>query len=137
MDFLKRKFQEATGELEAFRLKSALRAIVEVAREGNRYLNEREPWRLVKEDPDQAKTVLYVAAQLTKALAVLLAPFIPSSAQRLWELLGLEGSVHEASWEEALRPLEPGHAIREPRPLFKKVRMGPEELREALERLRA
>ena len=137
LGLLERKFEEATAELEAFRLKAALRAVVEVAREGNRYLNEREPWRLVKEKPDEARTVLYVAIRLAKALAILLAPFMPSSADRLWAMLGLPGSVHEASWDEALEPLEPGHAIREPEPLFRKVRMGPEDLRRALEELRA
>ena len=137
LGLLERKFEEATAELEAFRLKAALRAVVEVAREGNRYLNEREPWRLVKEKPDEARTVLYVAIRLAKALAILLAPFMPSSADRLWAMLGLPGSVHEASWDEALEPLEPGHAIGEPEPLFRKVRMGPEDLRRALEELRS
>ena len=134
---LKALFEEATRELYAFRLKSALKAVVEVAHEGNRYLNEREPWRLVREDPELAATVLYVAAQLTKALAVLLAPFTPGAAERLWGMLNLPGSVHEASWDDALKPLEPGHAIGEPEPLFKKVPEDPEELRRALEELRA
>ena len=137
LKLLKDAFDQITDELENFRLKSALRSVVELAREGNRYLNEREPWKLVKERPDEARTALYVAAQLVKALSVLLAPFVPSSADRLWSMLGLEGSVHEASWDDALRPLEPGHVIRKPEPLFRKVEKGPEELRAALERLRA
>ena len=133
---LRRFFKEATEELEAFRLREALRAVVEVAREGNRYLNEREPWKAVKERPELARTTLYVCAQLVKALAILLAPFLPSSAQALWELLNLPGSVHEAGWDSALKPLEAGHAIKKPRPLFRKVPDDPEELREALRELR-
>ena len=133
---LHRLFEEATEELEAFRLREALRAVVEVAREGNRYLNEREPWKAVKERPELARTTLYVCAQLVKALAILLAPFLPSSAQALWELLNLPGSVHEAGWDSALKPLEAGHAIKKPRPLFRKVPDDPEELREALRELR-
>ena len=133
---LRRFFKEATEELEAFRLREALRAVVEVAREGNRYLNEREPWKAVKEQPELAKTTLYVCAQLVKALSIMLAPFVPSSAQALWELLNLPGSVHEAEWDSALEPLEPGHAIRKPRPLFRKVPDDPEELRDALRELR-
>ena len=84
---LRRFFKEATEELEAFRLREALRAVVEVAREGNRYLNEREPWKAVKEQPELAKTTLYVCAQLVKALSIMLAPFVPSSAQALWDCL--------------------------------------------------
>ena len=137
LERLRELYEEATQELYRFRLKNALKAVVEVAREGNRYLNEREPWRLVKEDPELARTVLYVAAQLVKALAVLLAPFTPNSADRLWRMLNLPGSVHEASWDEALRPLEAGHAIGKPEPLFKKVPEDPEELRRALEELRS
>ncbi len=133
---LRRFFKEATEELEAFRLREALRAVVEVAREGNRYLNEREPWKAVKEQPELAKTTSYVCAQLVKALSIMLAPFVPSSAQALWELLNLPGSVHEAEWDSALEPLEPGHAIRKPRPLFRKVPDDPEELRDALRELR-
>jgi len=134
---LRERFEEVTRELEAFRLKAALRAVVEVAREGNRYLNEREPWKLVKEDPELARTTIYVALRLVKALAIMLAPFVPESADKLWAMLGLPGSVHEARWEEALEPLEPGHAIGEPKPVFKKVPGDPRELRKALERLRS
>ena len=134
---LRELFEEATRELYAFRLRSALRDVVDVAREGNRYLNEREPWRLVREDPELAGTALYVAAQLVKALAVMMAPFTPEAADRLWGMLNLPGSVHEASWEEALRPLEPGHIIGEPKPLFRKVPEDPGEMRRALEELRA
>ena len=135
--FLKRAFEEITSELEAFRLKSALRIVVEVAREGNRLLNEREPWKLVKTDIERAGRALYIAAQLVKALAIFSAPFMPDAADRLWGMLGMEGSVHEASWDEALEPLEAGHVIGEPEPLFKKIRESPEELREALKRLRS
>ena len=137
LELLRELFGKVTDDLENFRLKSALRSVVELAREGNRYLNEREPWKLVKEKPDEARTVLYAAAQFVKALSVLLAPFVPSSADRLWSMLGLDGSAHEAFWDDALRPLEPGHAIRKPEPLFRKIEKGPEELRAALERLRA
>jgi len=135
--FLKEAFEEITSELESFKLKSALRTVVEVAREGNRFLNEREPWKLVKTDIGLAGRTLYVAAQLAKALAIFLAPFVPDAADRLWLMLGLGGSVHEASWDEALEPLEPGHAIGEPEPLFRKIRESPEELKKALERLRS
>jgi len=134
---LRSLFEKTTSELEGFRLKAALKAVVEIAREGNRFLNEREPWKLVKEDPGLARTTIYVAAQLVKALAILLAPFVPSSAEKLWSMLGMEGSVHQASWEEALEPLKPGHRVGKPEPLFRKVPGGPEELRKALERLRA
>ncbi len=108
-----------------------------MAREGNRFLNEREPWKLMKTDIGLAGRTLYVAAQLAKALAIFLAPFVPDAADRLWLMLGLGGSVHEASWDEALEPLEPGHAIGEPEPLFRKIRESPEELKKALERLRS
>ncbi len=111
------------GELiEAFKLKQALERVVELARRGNQYLNTKAPWDAIKTSPDSAATTIYIAANAVAALAILLAPFTPFSAEKLWRMLGFSGSVHEARWGEAASfPLKPGHRIGKPEPLFKKL----------------
>ncbi len=112
----------AVEELDAIRIKRATDEILEVARLGNKYLNDRQPWRLLKESPEEAKASLYAAAHLAKTLAHLLAPFTPDAAQRLWEMLGYQGSVHEAIWDEWLdKPLTPGQKLGKVEPLFKRL----------------
>ncbi len=109
--------------LDNFRLKQGLEEVVELARRGNQYLNARAPWEKVKTAPEEAATIMYNAANSVATLAVLLAPFVPASAEKLWRMLGLEGSVHDRGrWNEAKKPmLKPGHRIGKPEPLFRKL----------------
>lgn len=110
--------------LEEFRLKQALEEVIELARRGNQYLNMREPWDKIKTSPGEAATIMYIAANSVAVLAVLLAPFTPASAERLWRMLNLPGTVHQPGiWRRAGEGplLEPGHAIGEPEPLFRKL----------------
>ncbi|MCJ7759624.1 class I tRNA ligase family protein, partial [Candidatus Bathyarchaeota archaeon] len=62
-----------------------------------------------------------VADQLVLTLAILLAPFLPASAERLWKTLGMDGSVHQQKWSDATRRLAVGHKISKPSPLFRKL----------------
>ena len=108
--------------MDAVRIKQATEHVLEVARAGNRFLNERQPWALLREDPREAASALYAAAAIVKVLAHVLAPFTPDAAQRLWEMLGQEGSVHEAVWDEHLeKPPRPGTRLRGVQPLFRKL----------------
>mgnify|MGYP000017522363 CR=1 FL=1 len=134
--FIEKSMDEVAERIEAFRLQEALMGVIELAREGNRYLNEKEPWRTIEVDRKSAATTLYVAVQVVKALAILMAPFLPHTAEELWKMLNLSGSVHSHLWEEAKEHLPPGHSVKTPRPLFKKIDKSEEELREMLDRLR-
>jgi len=109
--------------LDNFRLKQALEEVIELARRGNQYLNARAPWDKVKTAPEEAATIMYNAVNSVATLAVLLAPFVPASAEKLWRMLGLEGSVHDKGrWNEAKKLLlAPGHRIGKPEPLFRKL----------------
>ena len=107
--------------IEAHEYHRALREILDLAALGNRFFNESEPWRTIKTDKSSSASTIYVADQVVKTLAVLMAPFLPSSAEKLWQTLNLEGSVHQQKWYDATRKLEPGHEIRKPSPLFKKL----------------
>ena len=121
LDGVRCLFLEASGLLDSFKLKDALNKIVEIARLGNKYLNETAPWDLVKKDKTRAATVLYVALRIVKALSIALAPIIPFSADKMWHMLGYDDSVHDHRWFEALEDLPIGQRIQKPSPLFKKI----------------
>ena len=101
-----------------FRFKVALSKVIEIASEGNRYINEKRPWELPKEEA--AKT-LYVAANIIKVLAILLTPIIPDSAARIWKALGLEGNVEKIKLEEAYSLISSKIKVKRPSPIFRKI----------------
>jgi len=123
--------------MEAFKLQEALRYAISLSHLGNRYFNEKEPWKTIKTDQQQAANTLYVAAQIVKQLAIILEPFIPFTAENLWKLLNLPGSVHEQTWNETERELPPDHKISQAKPLFSKIEESEEVLQAKLEKVRS
>ncbi len=113
-----------------FRFKEALSRIVQLAGEGNAYLNRVKPWELGDEE---AATALYAALHLVKALALMLSPIIPVGAQRIWEYLGYSDEAAGHLWDEAKEPPAPGAKLVRPKPLFHKVTE--EDIRAAVEKI--
>jgi methionyl-tRNA synthetase len=132
----KEKVAELLENLETSHLQSAANMLVSLSRTGNQYLNEKEPWNLIKKDRDKAATVLYVALQTVKAIAIAAAPFMPNAAEQIWTTLNLPGSVHKTAWNEAYKPLPTGHRITKPKPLFNKVEDDENKLQATLETIR-
>ncbi len=133
---IREKVETLTEELEASKLQPATNTLISLSRAGNQYLTEKEPWNLIKTDKQKASSVLYVSAQIVKALTVVAAPFIPSTAEKMWQTLNLPGSVHKTKWEEALKPLPPKHKITKSKPLFIKIEADEKKLEEALSKIR-
>jgi methionyl-tRNA synthetase len=133
---VREKIRNVAEEIEDSKLQAAANTLISISRIGNQYLNEKEPWKLVKEDKDKAAAVLYVTSQIVKAITVVSAPFIPSTAEKLWQTLNLPDSVHKSSWEEALKPLESGHKIGKSKPLFSKIDADERQLNEMLAKVR-
>ena len=133
---IREKVETIAQEFEAAKLQSAANTLISLSRLGNQYLNEKEPWNLLKTDKAKAATILYVAAQIVKALAVISAPFIPGTAEQLWQTLNLPGSVQKSRWEEALTPLETEHKIAKAKPLFWKIDADEKQLDEMLMKVR-
>ena len=108
--------------LDQCKLREGLSAVIDLARDGNLYLSESEPWHTIKRDPVRARTTMFVCAQLVRSLAILLAPFLPTSAESIWSQVGLQNGLSGTRWEEAgeIR-LHEGHVIGDPAPLFKKI----------------
>ncbi len=134
---LKERVETVADEIENCKIQAAANRMISISRLGNQYLNEKEPWKLIKENRSKAANIFNVAAQMVKALAIVSAPFVPVAAEQIWTALQLPGTVHEKKWNEALKPLTPGHRISRPSPLFKKIDADEEELARKLEEIRA
>ena len=114
------EFPAKIGELiENYRFRDALAEVLNLARLGNKYLAETQPWHLIKTDVARTGTVLHVALQIAAALAPVLAPFLPESARKLATMLNFE----LGDWASAGRAdaLPAGHQLREPALLFAKI----------------
>jgi methionyl-tRNA synthetase len=133
---VREKVEEAAGEFEEAKLQSAANTLISITRVGNQYLNEKEPWNLMKTDKAKAATILYVSAQIVKAACVVSAPFMPATAEQLWQALNLGGTVHTSRWEDALKPLGAGHKLAKAKPLFRKIDADEAKLDEMLAAVR-
>jgi methionyl-tRNA synthetase len=137
LDAVKEKVAQAAKEIEDGWLQSAANTLVSISRIGNQYLNTKEPWNLMKTDKEKAGTAFYVAAQVVKAITVVSAPFIPQTAQQLHQTLNLPGTVQQCTWADACVPVEAGHKINKPQPLFHKIDTNEDVLDEQLAQVRA
>lgn len=117
IDICCRTVEEFKDHVEACEFKDGLKKILYLAQEGNRYLNEKSPWR----NFDEAPRTMYVLIQVVHALAVIMSPYLPSASQRLLEYLNIGKKVEELKWSDVEKTILPGHMIREPKPLFKKI----------------
>jgi len=90
-----------------------------LAHEANRYLDDKSPWKVIKQDRQAAADSLYVALYAISCLKTMLYPFLPFSSQKLHDYLGFAGKVEDYGWK--LQPPEPGQKLLEPKPLFVKL----------------
>jgi len=111
--------ENTESNLEAFRFRQALAEAMNLARLGNKYLADTEPWKVVKTDPERVKTIMYVSLQITANLAILLEPFLPFSMDRLRGWLGIAGLHWDAAGRSDL--LSPGHTVSSGELLFSKI----------------
>lgn len=120
--------------LEQFEIKKAIREIIDFAREGNIYLNDKAPWHLIKDNKDAAGHVFNLCIQCTYALAVLLAPYIPNTSEKILHYLNVEKNIDEIEWWSVHSEAIPeGKQIKRAKPLFEKLDI--EELKEKHEEL--
>ena len=106
-------------ELDNFHFREALKEAMNLARLGNKYLADTEPWKLAKTDLPRVATILNISLQITANLAIAFAPFLPMSSERLCQML----QIALPSWEDLGRAdlMPVGHALGEARLLFEKI----------------
>ncbi|MBA7564874.1 MAG: methionine--tRNA ligase [Dehalococcoidia bacterium] len=110
------------GLLSACHFKRAIMMAMTIAQETNRYLDEKSPWKIIKENRGAAATSLYVAICAISYLKTMLYPFLPFSSQKVHEFLGFKGSIEDYVRKYPLQPLPtPGQKLGEPEPLFTKL----------------
>lgn len=114
------KIKEAIEyNLENFRFRDALKEAMNLARLGNKYLADTEPWKLYKEQPERVATILNISLQITANLSILLQPFLPFSAEKLRKMINL----NDCDWGKAGNSdlLAVGHPLNQPELLFDKI----------------
>jgi methionyl-tRNA synthetase len=128
------------SSLERYRFREAQGELMNVARLGNKYLADEEPWKTIKTDEERTKTVMYVALQIAAALAVLSEPFLPFTSDKLKNMLSIILSAVEESvkWNDVSSKselLKPGHKINKAELLFSKIE--DEQIQQQLDKLQA
>lgn len=101
--------------------KRAIKAVMELARYGNRYFDSVKPWALIKEDRDACGAAMNEAFRIVKALCVMMWPFLPRSSEKIWGYLGYDDSLESAGLDAALAPMKEGQELQEPVPVYKKI----------------
>ncbi len=114
------KIRKALEEnIEGYRFREALKEAMNLARLGNKYLADTEPWKVVKTDPERVKTILNIALQITAELSIAIEPFMPFSAAKIVKMLNIE----KLDWERLgdAEVLPAGHVIGKAELLFEKI----------------
>jgi len=95
LEFIREAPSHVGSKIEKFRFLDALKELMRIAHFGNEYFQKKEPWK------NENSTTLYLCANLTRTLAILMAPFLPYSAEKIWRILNLKGSVFDEPWNSA------------------------------------
>ena len=118
-------FNIMDGLLSQCHFKRALKTAMTLAQEANRYLDEKSPWKAIKENRQAAANSLFVAICIISRLKTMLYPFLPFSSQKVHEFLGFEGNIEDYARKYPLQPLPlPGQKLLKPQPLFSKLDKG-------------
>ncbi|HNY14882.1 MAG TPA: methionine--tRNA ligase [Bacteroidales bacterium] len=105
--------------IETYHFREALREAMNLARLGNKYLADAEPWKVIKSDPERVKTIMNISLQISAALAIILEPFLPFSMERLRGMINLEKPVWDKAGESDI--LKAGHRVNKAELLFEKI----------------
>ncbi len=111
--------ERISNQLTQYRFREGLSELMNLARLGNKYLAETEPWKLQKENPERVKTILNIGLQISASLAILSASFLPFSSEKLSEML----NISSLGWEEAGKSdlIAANHQLNKPTLLFTKI----------------
>lgn len=111
--------QKVEALLDAFRFRDAQKEAMNLARIGNKYITECEPWKVWKTNPERVKTILYVSLQLVANLAIAFEPFLPFSSKKLRKLINMD----TCDWSQlgSTDLLKANHHLAEPELLFEKI----------------
>jgi methionyl-tRNA synthetase len=119
---LKEYADKIAENYENFKIRDGVFETMNLARHANKYFNDTEPWRTIKENPKRASTTINICLQTVRALAILFEPVLPFSARKIWKMLNLNDDIVKSGWDSAYQlSLKPGHQLGEPEILFRKI----------------
>lgn len=118
---IEKTIEEIEKAVQDFKFKEAVDAAMHLASFGNTFFQQNEPWKTIKENADRCQNDLYQCLQLLKAIAILIEPAIPATAERIWQQLSQSGSVQDAKVDSCLEALSPGTELPKPKVLFAKI----------------
>ncbi len=123
VDSIRERISKITELLEAVQLRPAFQEILALSADGNKYFNDNQPWKLVKENPSRTKEILYLCASLCRSLAIVSSPYLPLTSLNVWKQLKLSGSPDKKGiWDTASDLAIPAsHKIGTPALLFTKL----------------
>lgn len=124
-----------SSSIERYRFREALGELMNVARLGNKYLADEEPWKVIKDNPERVQTQMYVALQIAAALSSLCEPFLPFTAAKLSRILKIETKIDWKTVSETSELIPSGHQIGEAELLFAKIE--DEEIQKQMDKLEA
>ena len=124
-----------SSSIERYRFREALGELMNVARLGNKYLADEEPWKVIKDNPERVQTQMYVALQIAAALSSLCEPFLPFTATKLSRILKIESKIDWKTVSETSELIPTGHKIGEAELLFAKIE--DEEIQKQMDKLEA
>ncbi|HTN69057.1 MAG TPA: methionine--tRNA ligase subunit beta, partial [Dysgonamonadaceae bacterium] len=119
LDAIKGIVDKCEDAIKNFKFREAVKEAMNLARLGNKYLADTEPWKLIKTDAERVKTIMYISLQITANLSLLMEPFLPFTSKKLREMINLT----EPEWSLCglKEILKPGHAINQPELMFQKI----------------
>jgi methionyl-tRNA synthetase len=124
-----------SNSIERYRFREASQELMNLARLGNKYLADEEPWKLIKTDPERVKTVMYVALQIAAGLAIVAEPFLPLTTTKLKGILNITDGINWDAIAETQELIASNHQIGKPELLFAKIE--DEEIQKQLDKLEA
>ena len=124
-----------SSSIERYRFREALGELMNVARLGNKYLADEEPWKVIKDNPERVQTQMYVALQIAAALSSLCEPFLPFTAAKLSRILKIETKIDWKTVSQTSELIPSGHQIGEAELLFAKIE--DEEIQKQIDKLEA
>ncbi len=118
-----RKAEDTIAAMDGFlygcHFRDAIRTAMSLAQEANRYLDNKSPWKVIKDDRQAAAASLYSALSVITQLKTVMYPFLPFSSRKVHQYLGFEGNIEDCEWR--WQDLPPGQKLTPPQPLFKKL----------------
>ncbi|WP_205757893.1 methionine--tRNA ligase [Lutibacter sp. HS1-25] len=123
------------NSIDRYRFREASQELMNLARLGNKYLADEEPWKLIKTDPERVKTIMYVALQIATGLSIVCEPFLPFTSTKLKGILNIAESVKWDDIAEADTLIATNHKIGQAELLFAKIE--DEEIQKQLDKLEA